>query len=68
VLREREAADHQYRTTEARWMRETDRARQESAALQRQLEREKSEHARERATLSEELNVMTQRFLLRSRR
>jgi hypothetical protein len=49
-------------------MRETDRARQESAALQRQLEREKSEHARERATLSEELNVMTQRFLLRSRR
>jgi hypothetical protein len=58
VLREREAADHQYRTTEARWMRETDRARQESAALQRQLEREKSAHARERATLSEELKSL----------
>ena len=39
-------------------MRETDRARQETVAMQRQLEREKTGCARERATLSAELTVV----------
>lgn len=57
LLREREFADRQSRAAEDRWMRETDRARQESAALQRQLERDKSEHARERTELADELKA-----------
>lgn len=58
VLRDREAADSQYRAAEARWMRETDRARQETVALQRQLERNKNEYARASNELSAEVKTL----------
>lgn len=58
VLRDREAADSQYRAAEARWMRETDRARQEAVALQRQLERNRNEYVRERDELRAELKTL----------
>lgn len=67
ALKEREAADIQYRATEARWMRETDRARQETAALQRQLEREKTGYARERAALSAEIKAVRNKLRMSER-
>lgn len=39
-------------------MRETDRARQETAVLQRQFERDKTEYARERVALSAEIKAV----------
>lgn len=39
-------------------MRETDRARQEAVALQRQLERNQNEYVRERAELRAELKTL----------